>query len=512
MKKEKIIEEMRQLAQNLTVSMFGTPESAAKAAKVIKEYLDCQTDHQILFLSEQFRKLTSMEWKMEWETADPMSRRFLFSEQEYTAILKIGMLHPNGYFREKCVLDAKKVFSEILPFLLICCNDWVKTIRKQAIKQARARILGCKAEELLVSFPYLEKLERSGRREQTEWKELKEVFYDRFNKLLSKVDYKILLKQSYECRKAVDRYLCLKNRPPILPLETMDLLLMEEKNGYLKTLLIQKILSYDSCSEEFLKRYCHDKNSSVRRYALYEKFHRCFNTSWDGLELFLLDSCRAIREFTAYMLKNYKGMNVNTYYWDYLDNRKSKSLALEKDLTVYAILGLGENNGVEYASRLERYLSSNNIRVVKSTLISLERMLGTKGETWYLSFLQDERRAVAKTAYLCIRNCGLRYGCQTLYEIICNTKQEHSKQYALLLLLKERSWKRIPYLILLYNKVSDELKEYILYDGLGQRNMFESVSKAEAERIRQLLDQDTKLPETLKEEIRFDLHYIEKDK
>ena len=73
--------------------------------------------------------------------------------------------------------------------------------------------------------------------------------------------------------------------PIIASLEEMNRFLELEKNGYLKCLLIQKILSDYSCSDEILEQYLKNRNCSVRRYALYEKFHRCLN-AWNGLEYF----------------------------------------------------------------------------------------------------------------------------------------------------------------------------------------------------------------------------------
>lgn len=496
--KEKKVEQMQSLAKEMIVAMFGTPIQAANAAKNIKQYMDCHTDRELLFLSEQFRNFTNIETNMLWEMADPKERQMYFSSQgEYAAVLQLGTLHPNGYFRQRCVLAAEGI-PYMLPFLFLRCNDWISAIRKCAMKQVKEHLKVCNAEELLASFPYMEKVERSGRRECKEWKEQKELFYTRLHQLLPKIDETMLFKQPYERRKVFFWYLCRIDRGQKKSLEEMNRFLELEKNGYLKCLLIQKILADYSCSDEIVEQYLKNRDCSVRRYALYEKFHRCFD-AWDGLEEFLLDPSHAIREYAVYVLKKYRQMDINTYYCN----------CLETDRTVYAVIGLGENAGSEYAVKIEKYLSSPKQKLVRITLTALERMLGRKGEKIYLSFLTDQRVAISKTAYLCIRRSGLLYGPKTLYEIVLNTKQEHIQHYAILLLLLERSWKRMPYLLMLYQAVSNEkLKEEIL-SGLWNRNMYETVLASQADEIRRLLD-ETDVPEGLKNAVRFDLSYVEK--
>ena len=73
----------------------------------------------------------------------------------------------------------------------------------------------------------------------------------------------------------------------------------------------------------------------------------------------------------------------------------------------------------------------------------------------------------------------------------------------------ERSWKRMPYLLMLYQTISNEkLKEEIL-GGLWNRNMYETVRTPQADEIRKLLD-ETNVPDKLKNAVRFDLSYVEK--
>ena len=50
----------------MVAAMFGTPIQAANAAKNIKQYMDCHTDREILFLSEQFRNFTNIETKKKY--------------------------------------------------------------------------------------------------------------------------------------------------------------------------------------------------------------------------------------------------------------------------------------------------------------------------------------------------------------------------------------------------------------------------------------------------------------
>lgn len=495
-------DEIHTLAKLLTLCMFGSFDPAKNAASKIKELVSEWTDEKWLRFSEKFRELTSMEWNYDWEKISLIEKRKFFQEAKahdlYAAVLKIGMQHPNGFFREQCIREAKE-FPGMLPFFLLRMNDWVEPVRQAAWEQIQDYISYCSEEELIASFPFLEKVERSERREKNKWNELKNKFESEIIIRLPKVKKERIWNQPFLRRKSLYRFLCRKNEPLVLELKDWDVLLAKEKNGYLRAIILQNIFINYSCPEELLEMYCKDSYSQVRRLALYEKYQR-YQASWDGLEQVLLDPCRAIREFAVFLLKKYRNLDVTAYYSKYLDT----------DLRVTAVLGLGENRGIEYCQTLERFLDSEDSKLVHTTLTALGRLLGEKGEEIYCSFLTDERSSVSKAAYQCLRKNQIMCGTDRLYKILHTAKAEHVKRYALFLLLRERCWKRIPYLLLYCKEAAPDQMELILH-GLTNRTMYETVSGEEADRIRNLLEQEKKyLPDSLRQKILFDLKFVSK--
>lgn len=80
---------------------------------------------QKIQLSESFREYTSMEWYEDWSKFNPLELRSKFSNIEYYInILILGSFHPNGFYREKCIILLQQ-YEQALPFIFLRLNDWV---------------------------------------------------------------------------------------------------------------------------------------------------------------------------------------------------------------------------------------------------------------------------------------------------------------------------------------------------------------------------------------------------
>ena len=63
---------------------------------------------QVIRLSEHFRQYTSMEWSIDWKKLNIREKKDWFrSDRDYFWVLALGSFHPNGYYRQACLLPGQ---------------------------------------------------------------------------------------------------------------------------------------------------------------------------------------------------------------------------------------------------------------------------------------------------------------------------------------------------------------------------------------------------------------------
>ena len=221
--------------------------------------------------------------------------------------------------------------------------------------------------------------------------------------------------------------------------------------------------------------------------------------TWQGLEGMLLDSARGIRETVCYILRKHTDMDLLRYYVEHL----------ETQYTNEAILGIGENGREEDARYISGYLQSDKAKTVCNTIKSLSYLSGWKADDIFWEYLlRDGRISVIKSAYQAIISTGNKHGSGVIFQEFSNCKNEHTKRYLILLLLREPSWDRLPYLLLLYHYEDMSLRIQIRRRA-NQRNDYGRITKEQAERIRGILyDKEKMIPSYLVKQIEFDLKYV----
>lgn len=66
------------------------------------------TMRQVIRLSEHFRQYTSMEWSIDWKKLNIREKKDWFrSDRDYFWVLALGSFHPNGYYRQACLLPGQ---------------------------------------------------------------------------------------------------------------------------------------------------------------------------------------------------------------------------------------------------------------------------------------------------------------------------------------------------------------------------------------------------------------------
>lgn len=507
-------------------------ELTRRGGRAMRKALETFTTEQMIRLSERFRQYTSLEWSIDWRNLDIRSRKGWFeSEQDYVCVLILGSFHPNGYYRETC-LGEMSGYPGTLPYLILRLNDWVESVRLSAAGMVQKRLSACPLEELFVSMMALDKVKRSQRRDDKELIHIEKAMEDRLEREANRISVELVLKEEYAVRRSIYRFLFEAKR---LEQRTAQELLDRERHSFCQTMIFTGLLAHYDCSMDMAEGYMKHPSSCVRRKAMDYKYG-ILKEAWPGLETMLLDTNHGIRDMAAYILKRRGGFDVLAYYMEHLSDPSP----------VTAIKGIGEQGGSmgniagvgcgrdtrKLAALILPYLESPHEKVVKSAIEAIGRLEGEEGQELYWKYLLDRRVSVSKAAYLCIRRNGIHPGAGLLYEELLRWAQEepdrpdrpeqgpekgqdrpmglcHVRRYLILLMVRENSWQRLPYLIYMFCDPSlDRMKDKIL-GAMGNRSLYASIGRSQAMLIEKALAQaGDRLPEKLVKDIRFDMKFV----
>lgn len=464
------------------------------AANEIARYMRGLNSDQMIRLDERFRQYSSIEWSVSWEKADiSLWKSKIKQKESYLWAIRLGTFHPNGYFREKCMIGLSKD-KESLRFIFLRLNDWVQPVRELAEKVIFEGISRASAEELVTCLPYLLKVRQGERRNQEMLQRLEKYIADRIREQLNQVDLKNLNKYDVKARKYLYRLLMEHH---ILEKPEADWILEHEKNGQCQFLLITLLFQHFSLSMEELNAYLHHKSKVIQRKALEQKYS-ILGDYWEGLEEMLLSDSAGVREQTGYILRKHTKIDIVAYY----------AKGLETPLKKICISGIGEFGRAEDAKMLLHNLEDAEEGIVKRTLHALSKLIKTKADEIFWKYLQDERPVIQRAAYREIAANRCIYGAERVYELFVQTDSPLLKEKLAHQLLRENSWDRLPYVLRLYCYEEEHIRE-IIRRGVYGRNQYGQVSKKDAETIRKIL-YDTKygIPENLQKSIEFDLRFV----
>lgn len=482
------------LASIYQMLIIPDKECVQRAAFEIAQYMKGLNSRRLMILDEQFRESTSMEWFINWDKILLSDLKDKIEEKEnYLWVLRLGTFHPNGYFREKCMKELEGE-RHSLPYIMLRLNDWARPVRETALRIVVQENELKTTEELIEVLPYLEKIRRGSRITPGAVDFLEQLFSERIAGGLWQID--LMKCNGYELatRKYLYRLLLEQN---MLSKEEADILLNREKDGQCKYQLLVQILNHYPCTAADFEHYLSSKSSIVRHKALEQKYSMT-GGYWEGVEKLLLDKSKRVRTLAAYILYRHTEIDIVAYY----ESR------LETDNKLVCILGIGENGREEDASKIQKYLTDTDMRVVKMALQAVSMLLKEKVPDIYWNYLFYEQQAVSKAAYKAIVSNNIRYGAKQIYDAFLHCSVENTKQYLVLLLLLEPSWERLPYILRLYQYEEPDLRTEIQKGAWG-RSIYAKVTKEKAEEIRSLLyESKYQIPQSLQKAIEFDLKYI----
>ena len=249
---------------NTLLKVFGMPkeqELQKKIAQAFVQYLDACSVKKLVRLDEECRKsYYGVDFhdkvQLDWNVINFSRERFPdLSDKEYSAVLRFGTCHSNGYFRQMC-MEQLAGYEGSLPYLIIRMNDWVKAIREQAFLHAQKIILNCSVTELFSAFPMVNKVQNSGRREKDNIDTIEKLIYENIIEKFHACILDDIINADITVKNAVYHFL---KQNKALSLKQMNELLKREKTSYGKGLLIEGIFKHFDCSQEQLNRYLSDK-------------------------------------------------------------------------------------------------------------------------------------------------------------------------------------------------------------------------------------------------------------
>ena len=467
-----------------------------RAAKSIYVQLSTCSSNQMIQLEKTFRTYSSLEWYASWEKVDiALIKDNIKDKREIFYIFVLGTFHPNGYFREKCMMELSSN-QAAFPYILLRMNDWVRPIREKATHIAYTSIEHIPIETLLMSLPYLDKLLKGRRGDQELVKNLYQKVKGRIERDICHIKWDDMKDYELNMRKVIYKLIL---EEPLLELACINRLLEREKSIALKGYIMGRILRLYACSEKQINLYLENKTAQIRYKALVYKYEKLKGT-WEGIENLLLDLNSGIREYACYVMRRDSKLDLIDFYTAHLGDEKPYS----------AIMGIGEQGSKGDIAKIRPFLESDEPKSVRIALKAMTKLLKEEGKPLYEHYLYHEQPSISKVAYIALRDYEIKLGAEKLYEALEIESHEHVKRYLILLLLREKSWSRLPYLLLLYDYEQERLRAQIR-QSIYYRNMYEEVSIRQEEKIKQVLSlKNESLPKEVVQRILLDLKYVVK--
>lgn len=492
---------------NILQGAFAFPKEKdlqIKVAAAYDELLSRISSKRLIRLSEEARKFFYDErrkywYELDWKSID-LSRRRLshLTDDQYSAVLKMGTFMSDGYYRQQCV-ERLNGFAGALPYFILRLNDWVVQVRECAFIMAQSRIQKCNIVEIFASLSMMEKVKCSGRRSDEHIFQIEEGIKETLAQMFCDISEQTLNEiHCYEVnmKNAIYRLI---SQDKMVGRAAMEKLLSLEKASYGKTLLIRGIFDHYGYEPFRINQYLKSKSAVVRYYALqfrYEQEHQ----AWDGLEEMLLDRSARIRDHASYILEKHTDIRVLDFYLDRLAGQVSKIV----------LLGIGEHGSEEEADVVSPFLESSEEQIAAAALEAYGKLVGEGGAFVYWKSLNDSRPSVSGKAYRLIKKYRIRYGASQIYDAFLQNRKTVLGGYLLKLLLREPSWERLPYLLMLYgDKDLSDADQNLIEAGIKSRYVYAKISMQQEQKILDILEQkNNQIPEEIKKAIKFDLKHV----
>lgn len=470
-------------------------ELVRRAAVAVAEYVLRLDRAGWLRLNDRFRMSTSIEWSVDWKCVDPVDiERKIGDLDAFVWIMRLGTMHPNGFYREKCLRMLSSDSGSNM-FFLLRLNDWVEEVRdvaRDALRNVCIDNMDLSFDELIGLLPVLNRVRKGKRKDEDIMQELDPLFASALRADLPTIDKTFTRK--YDARPRVALYRLLTDNGKFSKADILSLLDIE-KNMQLQRLLATSLIRHYDLTTDELDGLIEHKSAIVQVAAM-DKKYEILKDPWNGIEEKLLSPSGPVRQTARFICRKHSVVDVRQYYIDHLNS----------DHRACCILGLAETGKKEDTDILEAYLNDKDPRILKNTLYALGELDALRYVDAFARFLTNQNNSVVKQAYVEITRYSLKIGAEKLYNMFLKTDSHYLKIRLAVLLGHENYWDMIPYALMMYSCEDEDILR-----NIHVRCAWDSrcVSDERLEWIRNILNDDNyKIPQNVKEAVAFNIRSV----
>lgn len=404
------------------------------------------------------------------------------SGNDFSALLAAGMMHENGYCREKCTLLIAD-YTEFLPLVIHGFNDWVSQVRDASEKSFFDMLP--KADILTVVKTYREAdtVVKCGRCNHSVLDYARKKMAEMI-RLTDDIEIVSGIKTESEPNERYRLYfplLCSR----LISAETADHIINTETNVIKDRLLITMISKYD-LSKKRLIELTECRIPRIRYIAVRELYER-FGL-WQNAEKLLLDKRASVRGQMQYYFEKSGQIDLKNFYRENFPNPE-------------AIKGFGECGVYADESEVKRFVSSENEKIAAATVYALFRLTSDGNDDLYYNMMTDPRQQVSKAAFNAMHSCGNAVPGIVYNDIISHRSDQLTAKRLVKLLCRNTGslWNAMPYFIRLYYAPEEYIRLPVRM-AISQRSYIYHSTREHAAEIRRAIE-EISLPEDLTTQI-----------
>lgn len=383
------------------------------------------------------RAKTSLEWTFDWSKVSP---EILFPkgivDSDKVWIYGFSSFHPSGFFREKATIGLAGLHSgEEIPFLIIRLNDWVEVVREKAKQSIEDRIAPSSAIHFLKSYPFLKRLENTGR--------------GTHGIIIQKVTAQISLD-----RKIMDQGLVATDpetrrfsfeiaaNSSMFELDDIKEALLREPVGTIRLYALRSVEKKISLPRDisFIHALIDDRFTPVQRLALDILCSRSMENTQNILKEKALSEKSGVRQTARYYLKKGDVADPAEIYRKALVERTGGAL-------IGAIRGIGEVGEKQDADALKAFLQSHGINVLRSAIGSIASLDSEDMLSTLLPFVSDSRPGVSREAAQAVKSRCMEIDLDWLNGLARESSHLHVKKNIFKILLAADNWISLPFIL-----------------------------------------------------------------
>jgi HEAT repeat protein len=421
-----------------------------KSAKSLHAIISSLNTSNLTVVDRLFRERTSFEWSYDWHNEEPINLTLpSMPLEERTTILGLSSFHPNGYFREKAVKALSgNITGQELPYLLIRLNDWVPIVRNAAKSAIIKNIRAENARNIIDNLPLILRLKNCERDQH------KDIINRVFEILSNDTSHGELI-YGLKSKDSKVRLHCFDIIIDLKLLDNKQLIsyLLKEKVPYIRMAILNKINEVITLDEfkPFILKLLNDKYVPIRLTALEMLYKYDADRCIEELVKLLTDKSSSVRERARFLLKNHGYDDFASYYIDSIHKHNN---------TYGAICGLGEVGKAEDTKYLMQFLESDKVNIIKATIKALSRLDFLGFKELIINYIEHSHIGVSKDTRKILDKQVDLADAEKVYNIFKNSKVEHVRANAALLLCSLSKWESINYIIEMCGNQNQDISKF----------------------------------------------------